>query len=42
MSVFSFLAFGLDALAIAAQAMLGKEMGRGTCAGRRTGRRCGA
>lgn len=27
MSVFSFLAFGLDALAIAAQAMLGKEMG---------------
>ena len=29
MSVFSFLAFGLDALAIAAQAMLGKEMGAG-------------
>lgn len=32
MTIFSFLAFGLDALAIAAQALIGKELGAGRAA----------
>ena len=35
MTIFTFLAFALDALAIAAQALIGKELGRGQPGARR-------